>query len=150
MLHGNESDFRITLTGNHMITFPFLQTISLLVLLLGVPFMNSCIFPFLRDYTPNMLRRIGLGYILAILSIICFLVITITGQEVHRAEEINHENATLHTHLTCVFSNDASDHAQYVRLPISVHYMVIPNVLMIFAEIFLNISGKQTPHDCFK
>ena len=139
MLHGKDADLQIKSFTIFQVlkgctTFSLIELIEALVLLIAIPLFNSCIFPFLRDYTPNMLRRIGLGYLLAILSVASLLVITIAGQLMDNPDMLR--NAT----KVCVLSNNIHP-VDINPLPITVYFLVIPNSLIVLAEVFLNISS---------
>ena len=46
----------------------FVLMLNIVTILVLIPLLDQCVYPCLQEHTPNMLKRIGLGYILLILS----------------------------------------------------------------------------------
>lgn len=119
----------------------FFWIVNIAVILITILLLNQCIFPLLRNYTPNMLKRIGIGYVLTILSVITLLVITFVGQDILEQKNFNH---TAHMYTQCMFTdkNMEDPHSDFVFLPINSFVSVIPHGLLSIAEVFFSVTSK--------
>lgn len=116
--------------------FSLLFNVSLILLL--VPIVNSVLHPFLREYMPNMLKRIGVGSIMALLSLFSIVFISAAGNKRHWAYSRHDEQ--------CMFSanfSDATVQDRYDYSHVSEFYVIIPQVLITLAEIFIHITSED-------
>ena len=100
----------------------------------AIPVINYFLYPFLREYSPNMRKRIGIGHILAFLSPLVFLVLSSVGfstltQQGHGGAATN----------SCIFNSSSLEVS--TTLPISSVYILIPHLLISLAEIFIIVSS---------
>ena len=99
-------------------------------ILLTIPLLDKLVFPCLREYTPNMLKRIGIGYSFSILSPIALLVI----------EGVGHHQPGLSMNATqqCMFKETdvPSD-----LLELSSAWVLLPHLLITLTEVFTFISS---------
>ena len=116
----------------------FSWILNVAVVLVTILFLNHCVVPFLREYRPNMLKKIGIGYMLVILTSVCILAIIGAGENGLRHDgRHGYRNAT----QMCIFS-DLNERG-YVKLPIHYGMIVIPHILISMAEVFINVSCKH-------
>ena len=112
--------------------FTLVSNVSLILLL--VPLLNSLLYPFLREYVPNMVKRFGVGTVMAFLSLLSLLVISAVGSSGrdHQPQQ------------QCMFSaNFSNSSIAYDYSSVSEYYIIIPHVLITLAEIFTNITSKR-------
>ncbi len=108
--------------------------VNILFIVLAIPIINYCLYPFLREYTPNMQKRIGIGHFLVFLSPFFLLLLSSVGfSRVGSQSEVA-------TH-SCMFVNTS---LLPIHLDISSYYILIPHVLASLAEIFIVISSEFT------
>lgn len=100
------------------------------LILITIPILNFIVYPLLRDYTPNMQKRIGLGYVLAIMSPLVLLIITVVGH-------IQLAESGVDTSRSCLFVQDS-----HIHLPINSWLTLLPHLLVSFAEVFAMISSE--------
>ena len=105
-----------------------LNVISILVI---VPLLDKLVFPCLREYTPNMLKRIGIGCFLSILSPLILLVL----------EGVGHHQSALSVNTTqqCMFKETQVPGADPLEL--SSVWVVLPHFFITLTEIFTYISS---------
>lgn len=108
---------------------------NVLLILLFIPVLNSIIYPFLREYVPNMLKRIGLGSVMALLSLVSALLISAVGSRRHLVHD---EQCMFAANFSYVAVQKSYDYS-----PVSEYYVLIPQGLITLAEIFINITCKQ-------
>ena len=115
----------------------FILACNLVIILLTIPVLNSIVYPFLREYMPNMLKRIGFGAVLALLAQISTLVISGAGSRRHW-EGVDSQCMFSYAN----FSNTvAIQNKDYIYSSVPEAYTVIPLVLISFAEIFIHITS---------
>ena len=144
MKHIKTFSFTVDILNHCTVSDSFVWIVNIAVILITIPVLNQCIFPFLRNYTPNMLKRIGIGYILTILSIIALLLITLVGQAiVPRHERLT--NVMYNSTQGCMFTEKDMVHPTpgFVYLPINSFLTVIPHVIVSLAEVFFSVSSKS-------
>ena len=109
----------------------FTWSFNIGLILLVVPILNFVVFPLLREYTPNMQKRIGMGYILAILSPLTLLIISSMGYVMLTAagEDPSH---------SCFLHESASQ----VHIPINSWTVLLPHLVISLAEVFVMISSE--------
>lgn len=138
MIGGKLFSFGTSLFGECRVTDSFVWIINVCTILVVIPLLNNVIFPFLREYTPNMLKRIGIGYIFAILSPFVLLLITSVGIGILDSRG-QLDNAT----ETCLFTErdirEPSD--GFVLLPVKSWLVIFPHVIITLSEVFLNTSS---------
>ena len=107
-----------------------LNVVSILVI---IPLLDKIVFPCLREYTPNMLKRIGIGYFLSILSPLVLLVL----------EGVGHHQSALSVNTTqqCMFKETQVPGADPLEL--SSVWVVLPHFFITLTEIFIYISSMQ-------
>ncbi len=99
--------------------------VNIVFIVLAIPVINYCLYPFLREYTPNMQKRIGIGHFLVFLSPFFLLILSSVGfAHVGSQSEV------------------ATHSCMPIHLGISSYYILIPHVLASLAEIFIVISSK--------
>ena len=130
-----------TLTGNFSIgpmggcefSDKFVIAFNVVLVLILIPILNFVLFPFLREYMPNMLKRIGMGMFLSLLAQISTLAISGAGA---RRSWANNDRQ-------CMFYADfETDPPDYKYSPVSEFYVLIPLVLITMAEVFIHISSE--------
>ena len=109
---------------------------NIVTIMIAVPLIDQCLYPCLRQYTPNMLKRFGVSYVLLIVSagILCLY------------ETIGHH--TLPHSLSgptqsCMFRDGSSESGEGGDLHMSAWLTILPIVLVSFAEIFLKVTGMN-------
>jgi len=107
-----------------------LNVVSILVI---IPLLDKLVFPCLREYTPNMLKRIGIGYFLSILSPLVLLVLEGVG---HHQSELS-----VNTTQQCMFKETQVPGADPLEL--SSVWVVLPHFFITLTEIFIYISSMQ-------
>ena len=105
-----------------------LNVVSILVI---IPLLDKLVFPCLREYTPNMLKRIGIGYFLSILSPLILLVLEGVG---HHQSELS-----VNTTQQCMFKETQVSGADPLEL--SSAWVVLPHFFITLTEIFIYISS---------
>ena len=105
--------------------------LNVVSILLIIPLLDKIVFPCLREYTPNMLKRIGIGYFLSILSPLILLVLEGVG---HHQSELS-GNAT----QQCMFNETQVPAADPLEL--SSAWVVLPHFFITLTEIFYYTSS---------
>ena len=131
--------FEVSVLDHCTVSDSFVWIVNIAVILITIPVLNQCIFPFLRNYTPNMLKRIGIGCVLIIFSVGALFLITLVGQSV-----LQHNGKLLEATNSCMFTEDDMDHpgTEFIFLPVNSFLAMIPQVLLSLAEVFVNVSSK--------
>ena len=140
MENGALFTFGTSLLGECVISDSFVWIINVSLILVVIPLLNNVIFPFLREYTPNMLKRMGIGYILAILCPFALFLITSVGQGIlYSRGQLN--NAT----KTCLFTERDIDNPspEFILLPVTSYTVIIPHLLISLSEVFINTASEQ-------
>ena len=101
--------------------------INIITILFAIPLLNYLLFPCLREYTPSMLKRIGIGYFFALLAPILLLIIEGVGHLENETKDV------------CMFLVD--DQAGVGALELSSWLILLPDVSISFAEVFIFVSG---------
>lgn len=87
-----------------------------------IPILNQLVFPCLREYAPSMLKKIGIGYFLALLSpLILFLF----------------EGFSQHLEKKCMFFD-----SEY-SMSMNAWVILIPQTAINIAEVLLVASSKS-------
>ena len=111
---------------------------NIAVILIAIPILNQCVFPFLREYTPNMQKRIGFGYILTILAPFLLLVLSSVGFGILSSRGQG-QNAT----MSCMFSDSSTTPTQgQVRLPVNSVFILLPHMTVSIAEVFVIVASE--------
>lgn len=138
--HFSHMHFRAGFLGECELTTDKVTLASnVLFILVLIPIINSAIFPFLREYMPNMLKRIGTGSILTVLAQLCILIISGAG---HRREWVNSslkDQCMFSANFSCQSVRDRYDYSQ-----VSEEYVILPHLLISLAEVFINITSMSS------
>ena len=92
----------------------FTSSVVLWMIILGIPVYEFLIYPLFHNHVPSMLKRVGMGITIAVLSIIVQLIIDIVG---HARTDLQ-LNQTL-----CIFSGDS------LTLNLDYQWTVLPYLL---------------------
>ena len=106
--------------------------INVVVILLTIPFLDQCLYPFLRHYVPNMLKRIGIGYILLLVSAMLLILYEGIGHHVNLPKTLS-SNETL-----CMF-DETSETKEHIEM--SSWLVLLPFVFVSVAEVFVMVTG---------
>ena len=106
-------------------------TIAGLISSLGLPMYHAIIYPLFYNYIPSMLKRIGLGYLLLLVSLLCSSYSTLA------------QNANV-TNFTCTQVSDSFQHVE------STWWEIGPNILfscgiVVFLYAFIEFIIAQSP-----
>jgi dipeptide/tripeptide permease len=98
---------------------------NVVTVLVAIPLMDQCLYPFLRQFAPNMLKRFGLSYILLLCSVGLLCLYEILGHNViHQLSK-----------KYCMFNRNQE------VMPMSAFWILIPVILAAIGEIFLKVTG---------
>lgn len=103
-----------------------------LTIVVFIPAADQLIFPCLRDRVPSMLKRIGLSLMIIFVSICILMVYEVSGGEP------GVRNNTSANVCTLAVSSPMPHNS------IDYKWVLIPLVLISFAEVLLMVSGKTT------
>ena len=106
-------------------TFYYSSNLTPLLIIFLIPLYLCVLRPFIYNYIPGMLKRIGLGMFIVLLSALCTLTMDVYGH--------------LHTSLdaTCFLTDESAD---VVDLNISSHFLV----MQIFLTMMIMITLMST------
>ena len=118
----------------------FTWVFNISVILITIPVLNQCLVPFLREYKPNMRKKIAIGYLLVVLASVCMVAMIGAGERELRSHggDINGNSTRLLS--LCLFSD--LDESDYIPLPVRSWVIVVPHFLVSVAEVFINVSCK--------
>ncbi len=103
---------------------------NVITILIAIPILNYLVFPCLREFTPSMLKRIGIGYFFAILAPLMLIVIEVVAHHQHH-----------HDPDSCMFLNNGTvGDGGEVRL--SAWTVLPPTLAITLAEIFIFVSSR--------
>ena len=123
--------FNIRHFGSCEFSDKFVVASNVALILLIIPILNFVLYPFLREYMPNMLKRIGMGVFVALLAQVSILAVS--GAGTGRERDVQQ----------CMFSTDFSDETgSYKYSDVSEFYALIPHVLITVAEVLINVTSK--------
>jgi len=111
---------------------PSVWVFNMVAILMTIPLLDQFLYPFLRHYVPNMLKRIGIGYILLIVSATLLILYEGIGHNVNQPNTVG-SNATL-----CMFE-ETSETKEHLEL--SSWLVLLPYVLISVAEVFVMVTG---------
>ena len=103
------------------------------VIIIFIPFLNFCLYPLVRDYMPNMQKRIGIGHILALSSPTVLLTLSAIGVGMLRLGP----GVT----QSCMFESSEHHHHRHI-LPINSHYVILPHITISLAEVLVIVSSE--------
>ena len=103
---------------------------NVVIILISIPILDQFIYPYLRQYTPNMFKRFGISYVLLIVSAGIFCLYETIG---HHA--LSHGSSD--SSQSCMF-NDSEQNV----IQMSAWLTLLPLVLVAVAEIFLKVTGE--------
>lgn len=100
---------------------------NVLVILLTIPFLDQCVYPFLRHYVPNMLKRIGIGYILLLVSAVLLILYEGIGHYVPKTYD-----------TLCMFNETGTTEE---NIEMNSWLVLLPSILVSVAEVFVMVTG---------
>lgn len=114
----------------------FTSSVVLWMIIIGIPVYEFVIYPLFHNYIPSMLKRVGIGIAVAVVSIFVQLMIDVVG---HAKTDLQ-SNQTL-----CIFSSGNA------TLNIDYQWTVLPYILNGFVRMLIYISSfeficAQSPH----
>ena len=119
--------------------------VNIIVIIAFIPILNHIVIPLLREFTPNMLKRMGIGYIAAVITPLMLAVVNGVGH--HLLVKQHHSNSSLSSLSDAISPNDnSSAYCMFtdsgVVVPISSWVIILPHLTITITEIFVNISSK--------
>ena len=125
--HMQHSFLEITI-GNCKLSDSAVWTINVITISIAIPLLNQVIYPYLREYTPSMLKRIGIGYVLALISSLLLVIL----------EGAGHHQSGAAKNLTerCMFT--ASRDGEHLEM--SSWLILLPYTAINLAEVFIFVS----------
>ena len=112
---------------------------NVVIILISIPILDQCIYPYLRQYTPNMLKRFGISYVLLIVSASIFCVYETIGH--HALSQGSSDSSQ-----SCMFDS-GSEGGGDMHMHMSAWLTLLPIGLLSFGEIFLKVTGtRMTTH----
>ena len=105
---------------------------NILTILATILFLDQCLYPCLRQYAPNMLKRFGISYILLIASATLLTLYESIG---------HHWLSNSSGARSCMF-NESNAQKEDDIIQMSSWLTLVPVVLVSFAEIFLKVTGN--------
>ena len=121
------------LLNNCIFSDKFTFTFNSVTILFIIPLLVHIIYPFLREYVPNMLKRIGLGFFLASISVLMSLFLSAEGTKRDHSS-------------SCMFTANFSsweERNSYSNNPAPDYLIMIPHFFYTMAEIFINVTSKS-------
>ena len=115
--------------------FSYTDLLTSILIVLIIPFYLCVVGPWASVYTPGRLRRIGIGIILIIFSLICPLLIDIIGHK-----------RRLPNSIICFLASDFNPNNDYPDDPyihINSWFIIFSYILNAFAHIFLDIATYE-------
>ncbi len=109
--------------------------INAVTILLIIPLLNNVLYPFLRDYLPNMLKRFGAGLVCAVLSLLTMFALSAAGSNRPR------DYPDTQCMFSADFSNISADNS-YVYNEVSEYLIILPHTLITLSEILINVTSK--------
>lgn len=133
----NRDYLHLSLGSGCIFSNSFVWIFNITGVLVLIPLLNHTLLPFLQEYAPTMLKKIGMGSFILALSPLLLLVITSIG---HANVSVN-ETVTFIDHgemnaTRCMFDDVVTS------LPVSLWALVPPFLLVSAAEILVNVSSK--------
>ncbi|CAI8051360.1 Solute carrier family 15 member 4 [Geodia barretti] len=118
-------------------------------ILVAIPIIDQFIYPILRQFAPNMLKRFGMSYVLLICSVGVLCLLEIVGH-------INDQQGD--SAANCMFAtanakeHKCTHHEDHSVMPLSAYLILVPVIMASIAEIFLKVTAlefvyaAQSPH----
>ena len=117
----------------------FTWSFNIAVILISIPVLNQCLVPFLREYRPNMRKKIAIGYTLVVLASVCMMAIVGAGElELDHMHTVDHKIKNSTREIMCLFTD--MDKPGWDTIPVRSWVMIVPHFLVSLAEVFINIS----------
>jgi len=104
------------------------QAANPLVIAVSIPLYEFTIFPLFHKYVLPMLKRIGMGMIVALLGILCISIMDIIGHA--------------QSYAGCMFYKSPTE----VKISLDSRWLVLPVCLEAFGEMLVVIPSKL--HGC--
>ena len=131
-------NFSITFLKHCILEADSTWFLNIVVILIAIPILNQCVVPFLREYRPNILQKVMIGYILVIVASVSMLIIIEVGER-HNGK-VFYENYT----NACIFIIMADQtSAVNIKLAVPSITLMVPGILVSLAEVFICISCKR-------
>ena len=108
---------------------------NILTILATILFLDQCLYPCLRQYAPNMLKRFGISYILLIASAALLTLYESIGH--HWLS--NPSGAA--SNGSCMFGESSAQKKDDI-IQMTSWLTLVPVVLVAIAEIFLKVTGN--------
>jgi hypothetical protein len=107
---------------------------NVFVVLITIPILNNILYPFLREYLPSMMKRLGVGSALLFLSVFSMVIISAVG-----SRRISEQND-----IQCMFAANFSNTAvlkEYSYSEVPGSFIAIPQVFITLAEILIHVTS---------
>ena len=116
-----------------------LDSLTPLLITIFIPLYLTLLRPFIHDYIPGMLKKIGLGMIFILLSILCTSAMDAYG------------HMHIHTNVTACFLDDCDPYIDQCMLNINHYFLIIQYFLNAVGYMLLYIAVyeficSQSPH----
>ena len=108
--------------------------VNSLTILIVLPILSQFVFPCLREYTPNLLKRIGFGYILSAVSPLVLMILVHAG---HKDPRLPHELSK-----DCLFAQRNMTMDESSTLFLNSWFLLIPFILISVSEVFVSVSSE--------
>ena len=116
----------------------WLSIANIFPILIIVPLFDRVIYPCLRGYQPTMLKRIGLGKIFLLISIIVAIVV-----EIFRIRSLwQHLREDTSIIINAIPFHTDSSTTLHVASPLVVTLIIPQYLLFCFAEVLSNVTGE--------
>ena len=126
--------------NNCIFSEKFTLSFNIVMMLIVIPLLNHVLYPFFREYVPNMLKRIGVGFFLAGFAALTSLILSAVGANRHTIDVDQ-----------CMFTaNFSASTKHYVHNSAPDYLIIIPLFLNMLAEIFINVTCKFSTVSCSK
>ena len=108
-------------------------------ILVAIPIIDQFIYPILRQFAPNMLKRFGMSYVLLICSVGVLCLLEIVGH-INDQQDRPGDSAA-----NCMFTakeHNSTHHEDHSVMPLSAYLILVPVIMASIAEIFLKVTGQ--------
>lgn len=118
------------------VQFKLADGINAFVLLAFIPLLDLIVMPLLQNCSPSILKRLGLGTMLALASLLALCLMEGVGSH-HAGREGVKE--------VCMFDADGVGEEQ---LKINIYWTLLPVITVTLAEVFIYIPSKRSGPCC--
>jgi dipeptide/tripeptide permease len=111
-------------------------------ILVAIPIIDQFIYPFLRQFAPNMLKRFGVSYVLLICSVGVLCLLEIVGHSID--QQGRHSDSAANCMFDATFADEhkCTHHEDHSVMPLSAYLILVPVFMASIAEIFLKVTGQ--------